>query len=66
VIDRDSAKNIALLHAAAKTGFIPPTKTSIFRYISLKGESAWQYFEQTVLKHPLPMTTPTGFNARLT
>jgi hypothetical protein len=62
LIDKDSAENIALLHAAAKTGFIPPVKASIFRYVALKTEAAWGYLEQTVLNHLLPMTTPTGFN----
>jgi hypothetical protein len=51
----------AALYAAANTGLFPKSKTSLFRYVSMRG-IAWELLEKTLLTNALPLSRTVDLN----
>ena len=52
----------AALFAASKTGLFPQPKTSIFRYVGMRGDDPWSRLESTIFDNVLPLTVATSLN----
>ncbi|MET4483100.1 DUF2971 domain-containing protein [Bradyrhizobium sp. F1.13.3] len=59
--DEFDAVRTAALYAAANTGLIPRARTSLFRYISMRG-GAWDMLEKTLLTNTLPLSRSVTLN----
>jgi hypothetical protein len=52
----------AALYAASNTGLFPKAKSSLFRYVSMRGDPAWALLETTLLQNTLPLAQSTKLN----
>lgn len=61
--DNDEFESVktAALYAAANTGLIPRARTSLFRYVSMRG-GAWDMLERTLLTNTLPLSRSVTLN----
>ncbi|MGY4325686.1 hypothetical protein ACVWWG_000100 [Bradyrhizobium sp. LB7.2] len=59
--DEFEAVKTAALYAAANTGLIPRARTSLFRYVGMRG-SAWEMLEKTLLSNVLSLSRSVTLN----
>lgn len=59
--DEFEALKTAALYAATNTGLVPRARTSLFRYVSMRG-SAWDMLEKTLLTNTLLLSRSATLN----
>lgn len=59
--DDFEAVKTAAIYAAANTGLVPRARTSLFRYVGMRG-SAWDMLEKTLLTNTLPLSRSVTLN----
>ncbi|MET4603261.1 hypothetical protein ABIB90_002739 [Bradyrhizobium sp. JR4.1] len=59
--DEFEAVKTAAVYAATNTGLVPQARTSLFRYVSMRG-SAWDMLEKTLLTNTLPLSRSVTLN----
>jgi hypothetical protein len=50
------------IYSGSQTGAFPARKTSLFRYVSMRGDHAWSLLEKTVLQNIIPLITSENLN----
>ncbi|QDM17556.1 DUF2971 domain-containing protein [Tardiphaga sp. vice278] len=61
-MEAGSIIEIPALYAASHAGMMPQPKSSVFRYVSMKGDDAWSFLETTLLTNTLPLAASTILN----
>src|ERR1700738_927576 len=61
-VDAFHAPTTAALYASSNIGLFPQAKTSVYRYVGMRGDDAWARLESTVLHNTLPLTISTILN----